>query len=263
MKKFKILTSLVFIAIIAAILLTSCGEDSAPTNTNTGSGWHPNLNFSVGQQFVYTNDSLHSNGTTHNFTRRRTNSTIAAQVTYQGQVCYMVTGTTFDSTNNQSTPELPYYIRYEQNSGIYFQYGIRQLINPGLPGSWDTVGNFNVSRGSTYFISNINYSVPLPQPYGNVNFTGPLNGRIADSTSIQQWSNNASIPCYRIELTASISGNSQLGTITANIIIDYYLGYGSPTGIVEVKLRPFNFVVAGQVNVPQPGYDRKLYSHNP
>jgi hypothetical protein len=267
MNKLKTLTTLLFSCIIAAILIPACGEDSAPNNGGTGGGggWHPNLNFSQGQIFVYSNDSLHAQGGGHTFTGVRTTSTIQAQTTYQGQQCYPVTGVNYDSTPPPTTtPDLPYWIRYDQSSGKLYQYGIQQLINPGLPGSWDVVGDFDVARGTEYNIASINYTVLIPG-IGNVTFTGPLKGKIADSTTIQTTRTPPeTIPCYRIELTASVTASGNIG---ATVIIDYYIGYGTPpngvTGIVELKLRPFSFNVAGTPFIYEPGHDRKLYSHTP
>jgi hypothetical protein len=262
MKKFRLLALLLFSCIIAAILIPACGEDSAPNNGGTGGGggWHPNLNFSQGQIFVYTNDSLHATGGGHTWTDVKTTSTIQAQTTYQGQQCYPVTGVNYDTNTSQTTPDVPYWIRYDQSSGKLYQYGIQQLINPGLPGSWDVVGDFDVARGTEYNIASINYTVNFG--LGDINFTGPLTGRIADSTTILTTGNPPqTIPCYWIELKASITGTP--GNFSATVYIDYYLGYFSPTGIVELKLRPFSFNVAGTPVVYEPGHDRKLYSHTP
>lgn len=263
MKKIKFLGLAAFTTLSAALFTIGCGDDSGIINNNS-TGWHPNLTFSPGQVFVYTVDSLTPTGVP---IRKRVSSrnTLQAQTTYQGELCYPVLGVTYDSSTTPPTPipEPPYWIRYDQTTGKYYQWGIRQLINITQPGSWDTVGNFDVGRGTSYFIGSINYTITIPG-IGTVNFTGPLNGKIADSTTIQTTGNGESIPCYRIELTASISGMISAGTVSTEIIFDYYLGYASPTGIVELKLRPFSFTVAGIPNlVPQPGFDRKLYSHTP
>jgi hypothetical protein len=253
-------------ALFTALLFLSCSDDGTTPggSTPTGGGWHPNLTFSPGQNFVYTTDSLTPTGTPIR-KRTRTSDTIKAQITYQGQLCYPVSGSTYDSVTQQITPEI-YWIRYDQSSGKYYQYGIQQLINPGLPGSWDVVGNFDAARGSSYDIATVNYTIPLPQPYGSINFTGPLKGKVADSTTIQTTGTpTQSIKCYRIELTAEITGMYGSIPITATIIVDYYLGFDVPTGIVEIKSRPFAFKIYGIPiqGLEQPGFDRKLFSHNP
>lgn len=265
MKKTALIT---IIPLLVSILLISCGDDSTTGGTGTTSGnWHPNLNFSPGQIFIYTNDSLHADGINHTWTGVKTTSTLQAQTTYQGQLCYPVTGVNYDTTPPPSTtPDVPYWIRYDQSTGKYYQFGIRQLINPGDSGTWDLVGDFDVARGTSYFISNINYAFPLPPPYGTITFSGPLNGKIADSTTINTTGTPPqSIPCYRIELTAAISGTYNSLPISSTIVVDYYLGYSTPTGIVELKVKPFGFTVSG-IPVPalsQPGFDRKLFRHTP
>jgi hypothetical protein len=186
---------------------------------------------------------------------------MGAQTTYQGKTAYLVTSTNFD-TNTSQTTVIPYYISYDQATGKYYQYGITALINPTQPPAWDIVGDFDVQRGNSYAISTINYTVNIP-PLGNVTFSGPLTGRIADSTTISTTGNGQSISCYRIEMNAAISGVVGAVTITASIYVDYYLGYSSPTGIVELKLRPFSFMTGATPILNEPGFDRKLYSHNP
>jgi hypothetical protein len=258
MKKIKF-ASLFFI-ILASIFYIGCGDDETAPVTG-GSGWHPNLTFTVGQQFKYSNDSLLAGGSGSIRKRNSSTSTIQAQTTYQGELCYPVTGITYDSVTQQTTPEPTYYFRYDQASGKFYQYGIKQLINISLPGSWDLVGDFDAVRGSSYFIGDINYTVLIPG-LGNVTFTGPLNGKIEDSTTITTTHpvTPQTIPCYKISMTATITGT---GGITATIILEYYLGYSAPTGIVELKLNPFSFFIGGTPVLPQPGFDRKLYTHTP
>ncbi|MFI5211355.1 MAG: hypothetical protein ACHQIH_00595, partial [Ignavibacteria bacterium] len=234
------------------------GDDSTgPAATN---GWHPNLTFAPNQQFKYSNDSLLAGGSGSIRKRNSSTSIIQAQTTYQGELCYPVTGITYDTVTQQTTPEPPYWFRYDQASGKFYQYGIRQLINITQPGSWDLVGDFDAIRGSSYFIGDINFTAVVPG-LGNVTFTGPLNGVIADSTTITTTGTPPqTIPCYKISMTATISGT---GGITASIVLDYYLGYAAPTGIVELKLNPFSFFIGGTPVLPQPGFDRKLYTHTP
>jgi hypothetical protein len=256
----------VIISLSLIFIFQSCSDDVTNTNnggTTGGGGWHPTLNFQVGQQFVYTLDSLTPSGVP---VRKRTRSTntINAQINYPpgGPLCYPVTGLTFDTATGQTTPEA-YWFRYDQTEGKYYQYGIRQLINISQPASWDVVANFDAARGTSYFIGDIDYTITVPG-IGTVRFTGPLNGKVADSTTITTTGAPVhSVSCYRIEMTASISGSTIAGTVTANVIIDYYLGWNDPVGLVELKLRPFSFTVAGIPGIaPQPGFDRKLYTHN-
>lgn len=271
MKKFRLLTLFLFVVIIAALLLTSCGDDSTTNGGGSGttSGWHPNFNFSPGQVLVYSNDSLHATGGGHTWTGVRTTSTVLAETNYpppSGPLCYPVTGVNYDSTPPPTTtPDVPYWIRYDQSAGKLYQYGIQQLINPGLPGTWDVVGNFDVARGTEYNIASIDYEVVVPG-FGPIRFIGPLTGKVADSTTIQTTGNPPqTIPCYRIELKANVTGTP--GNFGATVFIDYYIAYGTPpngvTGIVELKLRPFTFNVQGVPVSYQPGRDRKLFSHTP
>jgi len=264
MKNKKLFFKILFLLTgFLAVFYPGCGEDDIINNNGTdGGGWHPNLTFLVGQNIVYTNDSITPSGT-YIRKRRGTQMTINAQTTIGGELCYPFIGNTHDTVTNQNIPEA-YFLRYDQGEGKYYQYGIRKLINPGQPDSWDLVGNFDLARGTSYLVGNINYTITIPG-IGTVTFDGPLNGRIADSTTITSTGTPPQvISCYRIEMTASISGTSPIGVVSANIIMDYYLGYSTPTGIVEIKIRPFSFTVGGIPGVAaQPGYDRKIFRHTP
>lgn len=263
MKKLKYVSLSLFVLIFTAVLTVGCGDDSTVTPNNpSGGGYHPAMNLTEGQTFVYSNDSLISSGG-QMWTGVRTTDILQAQTTVDGKVCFPVFSTNFDSTNSQ-TSNTTFYIAYSQSEGIFYQYGLSTIINPSQPLKWDPVGNFDVARGTSYKVADINYTVTLPV-IGTVTFTGPLDGKVADSTTITTTGPLPQvIPCYKIELVASVSGTTVGGPASATINVDYYIGYGSPTGIVEVKLKPFSFTVAGIPNVaPQPGYDRKLYSHTP
>ena len=262
--KFKTIlkTALSSAFITLLFIYSGCGEDSTTNNNGTtGGGYHPTLNFTVGQIFVYTTDTLWPNGTVVR-KRWKTSHTVLAQTPIGGQNCYPFSGTTFDTTTNQTIPEL-YYVRYDQSAGKYYQYGLQQLINPGAPLKWDVVADFDAARGTNYNIATINYSVPVPG-FGNVPFSGPLTGKI-DSTTIQSTNNpSETVPCYHVEMLADVSGTVGGITLTAKIYVDYYIGCVNPIGLVELKSRPFNIIIQGNPNPVQfGGYDRKLKTHTP
>ena len=266
MKNKKLFIKILFLLTASLIVLyPGCGEDTINNNGGTGSGgWHPNFNFVVNQRFVYTNDSLHPippGGTTR--TRKGTTLTINDTAFIAGQYCYPFIGNTYDTATNQNIVE-QYYFRYDQAAGKYYQLGIRQLIDTTQPETWDLVGDFDLPRNTSYFIGTISYTIPLPPPFNNVVFSGPLNGKVLDSVLIQSTGNPPQqIPCYPIELKANISGTVSGQTITAEIILMYYLGYSTPTGIVELKLSPFSFYLLGNAILNEPGFDRKIFSHTP
>lgn len=263
MKKLKYVSLSLFVLIFSAVLTFGCGDDSTVTPNNpSGGGYHPAINFSVGQTFVYSNDSILPSGG-HVWTGVRSTDVIQAQTTVDGKLCYPVFSVNFDSTNSQ-TSNTTYFVTYTQSEGIFYQYGLSTLINPTQTPTWDPVGNFDAARGSSYNVSTVNYTTTITG-IGTVTFTGPLTGKVADSTTITTTGPIPQVvPCYKIELTAAVSGTVSGQTVTANINVDYYIGYGSPTGIAQINLKPFSFTVAGIPNVaPQPGYDHKLYSYNP
>jgi hypothetical protein len=269
MIKKKLLLSISAMLLLFGISFYSgCGSDDSTTGPPAASGWPPVFNFKTGQTFVYRNDSIANvlGVTTVIPTKKRSTDIVLAQQFFGGQNCYPFAGSTVDTGTGQSTPDL-YYVYY--TGGKYYQYGIRKLIDTTQPATWDLVGDFNVARKTTYAIGNINYTVNLPG-FPNTNFTGPLTGQIADSTTFNTVSPfNETIHCYRIELNAKLSASVSGIPITGDVYIDYYLGYSStdfptnPSGMVALKLRPFAFNVAGTPQLYEPGYLRELRSHNP
>lgn len=264
MKNIKYTALALFIVVSCAFISVGCGDDSTttPNPPGSGGGYHPAINFTVGQSFVYSNDSILPAGG-HVWTGVRSTDLVQAQTTVEGKLCYPVFSTNFDSSNSQTT-NATYFLSYTQSEGIFYQYGLSTLINPSQAPTWDPVGNFDAARGSSYNVSTVNYTTTITG-IGTVTFTGPLTGKVADSTTITTTGPVPKVvPCYKIELTATVSGAIPGGTASAVINVDYYIGYGSPTGIVEINLKPFSFTVAGIPNVaPQPGYDHKLYSYTP
>src|SRR5205085_4469451 len=154
------------------------------------------------------------------------------------------------------------YFSYDSTGGKFYQYGISKLINPLFGTStWDLVGDFSVAMGNSWTVGTINYTVNVGgTPY---NFIGPLTSKVAEKTSIVTTGTGQTVNCYRIELLAHVSATTNGITATADIYVDYYLGYASssanPSGLLQAKLRPFNFIVSG-IPVPQNGDDRKLKS---
>jgi hypothetical protein len=264
MKNMKYIVLAVFIAVFTSLLSIGCGDDPVTNNNNGGGGggYHPTINFLVGQTMIYSNDSILPAGG-HVWTGVRSTDLVQAQTTVDGKLCYPVFSTNFDSSNSQTT-NTTYFVAYTQSEGIFYQYGLSTIINPSQTPTWDPVGNFDAARGSTYNVSTVNYTANITG-LGTVTFTGPLTGKVADSTTITTTGPIPRVvPCYKIELNAQVSGTVSGQPVSANINVDYYIGYGSPTGIVQINLKPFSFTVSGIPNIaPQPGYDHKLYNYSP
>jgi hypothetical protein len=108
---------------------------------------------------------------------------------------------------------------------------------------------------------------------GSVPVSGPLTGKVADSTFILTTSAVPdTIHCYRIELYANITGTAVISlqtiTFTANIYVDYYIGYYSPkfpnnpSGLVRLTLNPFNITTSPNIGTTvEGGYDRILQTY--
>ncbi len=211
-----------------------------------------------GSTFIFTYDSLTSSQTIR--LNRRSHDVIWPLTTLAGQLCYPIYSITTDTVAYTTTYDT-LYVRYDSSAGKYYQYGIQKFINPMLQNAtWDLVADFSVSMGTIWTVGQVNYNVTIGS--NTYTFTGPLTAKVAEQTSIQTTgSPSKSVNCYRIELHASVSSGSS--NVTADIYVDYYLGYSSsatnPAGIVEVKIRPFSFLLSGQPFYAEPGDDRKLY----
>src|SRR5690242_7017183 len=122
MKNLKYTALAIFIAVFSALISNGCGDDSTtPTNPGGGGGgYHPAINFTVGQSFVYSNDSILPGGG-HVWTGVRSTDLVQAQTTVEGKLCYPVFSTNFDSTNSQ-TSNTTYFLSYTQSEGIFYQY---------------------------------------------------------------------------------------------------------------------------------------------
>ncbi len=260
--------ALIFSLCIFAFLmaLIGCGSDTTTNTTTGGGGWPPTFTYSPGGKFVYTTDSLTPSGVPIRLNRTSAD-TVQPETLFSGQRCYPFRGATHDVPTNQTTLDL-YYVRYDP-AGYYYQYGIKRLIDTNLTPSWDLIGDFTKARGTTYDVGNIDYSV-IVAVYGLLHFTGTLKGSIVDSTSIQTTAPSPqTIYCYRIELHASVSAPASGSQLAADVYLDYYVGYtaaaypNNPVGLVELKSRPFSFTFAGTPVLPEPGFDRKLFSYTP
>jgi hypothetical protein len=268
----KMILILGLAASVLLTFLTGCDDSGqTPTAPGGGSTYIPTIRIHQGARYNYTNDSLiNNNGViTTQRTRIGTYDVVNSPVSKESQLCYPILSTSYD-TNTTLTSRDTLYVRYDSTAGKVYQYGLQQLINPLQPPSWDLVGDFSVARGTQWTIGTINLTFNFPSPIGTVNFTGPLTGKVADSTTINTTSTPSTIVnCYRIELNASVTGSTPLGNATASILIDYYLGYYSdlfpnnPSGLVRITFRPFSFDVSGIPVLYQSGVDRILMDYTP
>ena len=252
-KKLSLIFSLLLI--FFSVIYYGCGTDDV---TTTPVGPPPSIRMTPGSTYDFTYDSL--TATTAVIRLGRTShDVVQPSVVFTGKTCFPIYSTTKDSTGATISVDTNYY-SYDSTAGKFYQYGISKFINPasGNP-TWDLVADFSVSMGTTWNIGTVNYVVNIGgTPY---TFTGPLTAKVAEQTTIQTTGvPSQSINCYRIELYTHLNSNPP--GVTADIYVDYYLGYSSsstnPAGLVELKLRPFNFMTSGTVLVSEPGDDRRL-----
>lgn len=242
-----ILTSAI---IFLSIFFITCGSDTPTSNNNTGGtpSGIPIIRLTPGSTYKYNIDSLVNNGGTITTVRTRSVSTDVVQSTsiVAGFTCYPIISTTVDTVTSITQSIDTAYVRYDSTAAKFYQFGISQAINPTQTATWDLVADFSNPRNTEWTIGTINYSITLPPPFGTVTFSGPLKAKVTDSTTQVTSNGSQTYPCYKTVMTASISGLTILGTVSATIILDYYLGFNHPTansapGIVRVRLNPFAF----------------------
>ncbi len=263
---------LIFLMMISFTLafFTGCDDSGIEPKTEVGAGFIPTMRITQGSRYIYTNDSLINNN--GSITTQRTNiityDTVRAPITLASQLCFPITSTSRNTITLQTTRDTA-YVRYDSTAGKVNQYGVQQFINPLQPPTWDVVADFALARGTAWTIGTINSTINIPG-FGSVTFTGPLTGKVADSTIVNTTATpSVAIHCYRIELNANISGTVLGQTMTASIFIDYYLGYYStqfpnnPSGIIRITFRPFSFNVASTPVLYQSGLDRILQTYTP
>lgn len=267
----QIIYTAIFISIlINSIVFISCSEDPTTSTTTPPPpqyGGIPTIRLRTGANYKYTNDSLintQGNITTQR-TRTGTSDVIQPMITVSDSLCFPIISISTDTANNLTSQDTA-YILYDSTRGLLYQYGISQLINPSQQPKWDLIADFSIPRNTTWQIGTINYSLVIPN-IGTINFTGPLNGRVTDSTVVQTTSGTpVTYPAFKTEISTNISGLSFFGTITATVILDYYIGYNHPTaqsapGILRIRLNPFSFNLNSIPILYMHGYDRILQTY--
>ena len=246
MKKTKYFTSFLFTAIFAALIISGCGDDSTPTNNNTG-GTPPTINMTVGAVYTFNVDSLLTNGTVRT-TRLKTTQTYASP----SAGAFQITAVTQDSLGGPLITDT-FSVKYE--GGKFYQYGVLQLLDPNIPASWDMVADFTLSQGTQWTIAD-----DVPFSIGTITGTADIKGKIAVDTTFHTtgWGNNA-VNAFRSEITADITVFS---AYAGTIYVDYFIGDAdpatNPSGLVRLRLRPINLT-----GYSAAGADQKMQKWTP
>lgn len=269
MKTKKLLLIAFLLAVFISALYDGC------TNETTGPpaevpGFKPTIRLKLYSTYQYTNDTILPSGLHQRKPGIITNDTIKTFSNFNGKNAFGI----FSHTIGQ--PSVIYYVSYDSTAGLYYQWGITNLINPSQSPSWDVAANFAASRSSNWVIGQINDTLTFSIPsIGTITvpFSGPLTGKVADSTIVVTTSAVPdTIHCYRIEYNANISGTTVINLVTitfsASIYVEYYIGYYSPqfpnnpSGLVELRLNPFNITTSPTlITIQEGGYDRILQSY--
>ncbi len=250
MKNLKFFSA--FLLIASAVFFWGCGEDS--TTTTTTGGTPPTLNMKVGSIYVFTNDSLDTNGTTVRPTKLKTYQSYLSQGSFFGQSdAFQIRSETKDTgippPNTVSIDT--FYVRYDGTR--FYQYGMLRLIDSTHALSWDLVADFSKAVGEQWDVATINSTI------NGIAVTAVVKGKIAEQTPFTTNTTGISINNYRIEIEAAVT--SALGSL-GSIYVDYYIGYAdpatNPSGMVRVKLRPIRLSVLGVPVYRAAGVDTKI-----
>lgn len=252
MKKIKFFSFLILAA--AMVYIYGCGDDAVNNNNNGGTGSTPTINMRVGSIYVFTNDSLDTNGTTVTPTRIKTYQSFLAEGTFFGQPnAFQIRSESRDTVAN---PQLiisidTFYVRYDGTR--FYQYGMLRLIDSTQPLSWDLVADFSKAIGVQWDVATINTTI------GGIAVTAIVKGKIAEQTPFTTNTTGLSINNYRIEIEAAVT--SPIGSL-GSIFVDYYIGYAdpatNPSGMVRVKLRPIKLTALGVPVYRAAGVDTKI-----
>lgn len=245
MNKLKFFSIILLTA--AMVYVWGCGDDTTTGNNNNGGGTAPTLNMQAGSLYIFNVDSLPVAGGPPVNTHLKSYNTYLTPVTFQGKAnAFPIVSETRDTVANISLGIDTFYVCYE--SGKFYQYGMLQLISPTITASWDLVADFNVSQGTLF---NIASNVPIV--LGSITATANITGKIASDTTFNTagWG-NVGINCFRSEIAAVISVS---GLPIGTVYVDYFIGDAdpatNPSGMVRVKLNPFNILSFTQAGIDQ------------
>ena len=239
MKNKNLLIIPVIISAMLAVSLTGC-DDSGNSPTETTSGSNPNIEFKTGSVFYYGTDSLSQNGAVHQ-TKWRTKDSVMAQTTYQGKDCYPINSVTVD-TSTYPGPPIPIqsstlYVSYDNQSGIFYQWGIKKLFDPNQTETWDKVADFSQALGtsvSLFTITNL-FNQPI--------LSADVSSTVKYDTTFTTTGSQVGVNCYKVAVVADVKAST---LSIGKVYLDYYIGYtpssntSNPSGRVRVKLYPIN-----------------------
>ncbi|MCI0449579.1 MAG: hypothetical protein L0Y79_07315 [Chlorobi bacterium] len=222
MSKIKFLA--LFTAVITAVFVIGCSEDTT-TNNQGGQGGNPNINMQVGAVYTMNVDSIQTNGNVTG-TRLKTTHTYLSQGTFFGQSnVFQIRSVTQDSAGGPTLIDT-FYVRYE--GGKFYQYGIINLLDPNITPTWDLVADYTVAFGTQWTIA-----ANVVTQFGTVN----IRAKVAVDTTFHTYGyGNNPVNAYRSEITADIAN-------IPFVYVDYFIGDAdpatNPSGLVRLRLRPF------------------------
>ncbi len=125
---------------------------------------------------------------------------------------------------------------YDANSGYYYQWGVKQLFDPGQAASWDLVADFSKSLGTSVSLFTITNLFNQPILSANVSST------VKYDTTITTASSGINVSCYKVAIVADMIAS---GLSIGNVYMDYFVGYtpsnnaSNPSGRIMLKLYPY------------------------
>lgn len=233
------------LVLILTTFLIGCGDDSTSSNSQSGK---PDIQFKPGAVYTFRNDSI-TQGGAYKSTDWITKDSTMASTTYGGKSCFSVNSVTKNGLGIVIRQNTDYY-SYTQSEGIFYQWGARNVIDPGQAATWDEIADFTKSLGtevSLYTITNL---------FNQASLSANVYSKVVVDTTAPLLS---TVKCYRISVRAEVFASTvSLG----NVYIDYYIGYnstsGNPSGRVGTHIYPVNIGVPGVYTLQYDGADQRL-----
>lgn len=245
----KLIPILFLLTAFAAFLLVGCDDSgNAPTGGTTGG--NPNIQLKAGSIFYYNTDTISQSGAVFQ-TGWLTKDSIQSETSYNGKNGFPIHSVTRDTVlGGALIQDQTLYVSYDSQTGQLYQWGVKQLFDPGQTGSWDLLADFSKmgTDVSLFTITNL---------FGQSFLSANVSSNVKYDTTITTTGSAINVHCYKVAVVADIIAS---GMSIGKAYLDYFVGYtpssntSNPSGRIRIKLYPVS--ISGFPGIA--GVDQKL-----